>query len=140
MKNIKKLFKKDIPIIYTMEKCNYCIKVKEDLEKENINFIEKDIRENEDDWKKVMRITGHPNTPTVVFKDVYLSPMRDFSNPIVLIDILNELKNNNFNYQVHTLEKLKTMNYQISEAFNKLMETMQENNSTKTENNKNKKD
>ena len=31
-----KLFKKDIPIIYTMEKCNYCIKVKEDLEKENI--------------------------------------------------------------------------------------------------------
>ena len=50
------------------------------------------------------------------------------------------IKNDKHNYQVETFEKLKTMNYQISEAFNKLMETMQENNSTKTENNKNKKD
>ena len=37
-------------------------------------------------------------------------------------------------------EKLKTMNYQISEAFNKLMETIQKNNSITTEDNKNKKD
>ena len=66
--------------------------------------------------------------------------MRDFANPTILIDLLEDLKNDKHNYQVETFEKLKTMNYQISEAFNKLMEIMQENNSTKTENNKNKKD
>ena len=31
MKNIKKLFKKEIPIVYTMENCNYCAKLKGQL-------------------------------------------------------------------------------------------------------------
>ena len=122
MKNLKKIFSKEIPIVYTMESCTYCAKVKEDLEKENIKFIEKDIRENDKEWKKKIRITGHPNTPTVVFRGVYLAPMRDFNNPVVLIDILNELKENNLDYQVHTLEKIKTMNYQLAEAFKNLIE------------------
>ena len=140
MKNIKKLFKKETPIVYTMENCNYCTKLKEDFQENNIEFIEKDIRKNEKEWRSIVRTTGYPNTPTVSFKGVYLSPMRDFANPTILIDLLEDLKNDKHNYQVETFEKLKTMNYQISEAFNKLMETMQENNSTKTENNKNKKD
>ena len=121
-----RLFKKKLnkPVIYTMENCSYCKLTAEELEKANVSFVKKDINKYRTEWEKVMLITGLPKTPTIFFNDTYLLPMRDFRNPDQLVKILESLKNNK-DYNMITIEMLKTLNYNIAEAFNGLNKSIQ---------------
>ena len=121
-----RLFKKKLnkPIVYTMKNCSYCKLTIEELEKANVSFTQKDIDEYRPEWEEVMLVTGLPKTPTIFFNDTYLLPMRDFRNPDQLIKLLKSLENGK-NYNVITFETLKTLNYNIAEAFNNLNKSLQ---------------
>ena len=121
-----RLFKKKLnkPIVYTMKNCSYCKLTIEELEKANVSFTQKDIDEHRPEWEEVMLVTGLPKTPTIFFNDTYLLPMRDFRNPDQLIKLLKSLENGK-NYNVITFETLKTLNYNIAEAFNNLNKSLQ---------------
>jgi|TARA_R110001592_G_C12706098_1_gene707291 glutaredoxin len=122
-----RLFKKKLnkPVVYTMKNCSYCKLTIEELEKANISFTQKDIDEHRPEWEEVMLITGLPKTPTIFFNDTYLLPMRDFRNPDQLTKILDSLKDNKKHSNMIIIETLKTLNYNIAEAFNNLNKSLQ---------------
>jgi len=105
--------------VYTNEVCPYCRQVKEELTKNNIEFEDLLTINNKDNWQAIVNLTGMPTVPTVCFDDQYLVPGRDFSSADSLIKLIQNYKTSNFTTQEITLEKLKTLNYNISTAFNR---------------------
>ena len=103
-----------------MNTCGYCKQVKEELEKNNIEFETRLTSEWQEDWDKIINLTNAPTTPTVCYKDSYFVPTRDFSNPQQLITILNNFKKSEFDESRQILEKVKTLNSNINMAFGRL--------------------
>ena len=106
--------------IYTNENCPYCKQIKEHIEKENIEFINKDTSEFTEQWQNVVSLTGIPTVPTVKYKDEYFVPSRDFTNPQQLVNILKSFEKCKYSESKQILEKLKTLNYSMNMAFSKL--------------------
>ena len=77
-------------IIYTNETCPYCQQVKEELDKNNIEYINKLTNENLDEWQNITNLTGIPQVPTLFFKNNYFAPGRDFGNQQHLISIIKD--------------------------------------------------
>jgi len=107
-------------IIYTMSTCGYCKQVKEELEKNNIEFETRLTSEWQEDWNNIISLTNLPTTPTIYYKDSYFIPTRDFNNPQHLITILKNYKKSEFNESKQVLEKVKTLNSNINIAFGRL--------------------
>mgnify|MGYP005835355587 CR=1 FL=1 len=108
--------KKEI-IIYTNETCPYCKTIKEELEKENIKYVEKDVLEFANEWSSISELTGMPQLPTLVFDKEYFIPGRDYFNPEHLISLIKESKESSFDYSIRSFERIKTLNFNISNAF-----------------------
>ena len=106
--------------IYTTATCGYCKTIKEELEKNNIEFEERLINEWSDEWQKVNSLTGVPTTPTICYKDSYFIPVRDFGNAQSLIQLLKSFKKSEFSESKQILERIKTLNYSINTAFGRL--------------------
>ena len=106
-------------IIYTNETCPYCKQIKEELTKNNIKFENVLTSNEEDNWRAIVNLTGMPTVPTINFNGNYLVPGRDFGNTDSLIKLIQNYKESNFTIQEITLEKLKTLHYNISTAFNR---------------------
>ena len=106
-------------IIYTNEQCPYCKQIKEELEKNNIEFEDRLTTEFEEEWKNVNSLTNMPTIPTLLYKNNYFVPNRDFGSPTNLIAILNNFEESNFSIEIQTFEKIKTLNYNMSMAFNR---------------------
>ena len=106
--------------IYTNETCPYCKSIKEELTKANIEFENKFTNENEEEWQKIVNLTGMPTVPTIKYGDDFLVPQRDFGNPQNLINILNNESGSEYSYSRRTFEKMKTLNSNINMAFNRL--------------------
>ena len=66
--------------IYTLPNCPACKRLKETLTKENIEYVNKDTKEFDEEWKDVQRTTKTYFLPTIKIGDIYLSPNRDFKN------------------------------------------------------------
>ena len=111
---------KEKMVIYTMNNCGYCKLVKEELEKNNIEFEVKLVNEHQEEWDKIINLTSMPTTPTIYYKENYFIPSRDFSNPQQLITILNSFKKSEFSEARQVLEKVKTLNSNINIAFGRL--------------------
>ena len=107
-------------IIYTNEQCPYCKIVKEELTKNEIEFENRFTKDFEDKWQDIISLTGMPNVPTIHYKDSYLVPARDFPNPQTLISILQNFKELDFDDARQALERIKTLNYNMLTAFNRL--------------------
>ena len=105
--------------IYTQSTCGYCNTVKEELTKNNIEFEVKLIDEFKDEWDNVVGLTSLPTTPTICFKNNYFLPGRDFGNPQALIGLLKNFKESDFTLSHRNNEAIKTLNYNISMAFNR---------------------
>jgi glutaredoxin len=111
--------------IYTNNNCGYCKAVKEEFEKQNIEFENKNTEDYKKEWQDIVGITEMPTVPTIKYKGEFLVAGRDFGNPTNLIDIIsNGFKSHEFfsrykNEKI-TLEKIKTMNYNMGQAFGKL--------------------
>ena len=111
--------KKEITI-YTNETCPYCKTIKEELEKENIKFKEKLTSKFSNEWNTISELTGIPTLPTLVFNEEHFVPGRDFYNPEHLINIIKIYKKSKFDYSTRSFERIKTLNFNISNAFNQL--------------------
>ena len=74
--------------IYTNSTCGYCKQLKDELNKNDIEFKEKLISEFTVEWQDVVNLTGLPTTPTIKYKEEYFVPGRDYQNPQQLMNIL----------------------------------------------------
>ena len=106
--------------IYTNETCPYCKTIKEELEKKDIKFININTAEHKEAWDDIIKLTGVPTVPTIECGDEFLAPGRDFSNPAHLINIIENYRDNNYDYTRRTLEKVKTLNYNMGNAFHRM--------------------
>ena len=94
--------------------------VKEELTKNDIEFEVKLIDEFKDEWDKVTSLTNIPTTPTIYYKNNYFIPGRDFGNPQMLINLLKEFKESEFPLSYRNNEAIKTLNYNIAMAFQRM--------------------
>ena len=115
--------KKEITI-YTNETCPYCNTIKETLEKNDIKFIEKLISEYKEEWGDIGSLTNMSQTPTIIINNEYFVPGRDFFNPEHLINIIKEFKKSKFDYSIRSFERIKSLNFNILTAFNRLDTTL----------------
>lgn len=106
--------------IYTNETCPYCKAVKEELEKQDIRFLNRLTSEYPDDWNDIVSLTGMPNVPTIVYKDEIYVPGRDFQNPQALIKKIKLYVPPKYNDLKKAIEKIKTLNYSMSVAFSRV--------------------
>ena len=111
---------KDKIIIYTNQTCPYCKSLKDMFDKEKLSYIEKDTTKYQKEYRELTNLTNVPTVPLVVYKDNYFVGGRDYGTPQMLVDMLKDFKPSKFNDSKHTLERLKTINYYIFQAFNRL--------------------
>jgi glutaredoxin len=79
-----------VAIVYTMEGCPFCTMIKEELEKEDIPFIERDIQEYEEEYDEFSRVTENDYVPALMLLTLdenddasnvkLLAPDRDFQD------------------------------------------------------------
>jgi len=110
--------------IYTNDTCPYCKTIKDTLEKENIKFKEKLITEFEKEWEEITNLTGLPTLPTLFFNEEYFAPGRDFYSPEHLINVIKNAKKSKYDYSIRSFERIKSLNFNISNAFNQLQATL----------------
>ncbi len=55
-----------VAIVYTMEGCPFCQMIKEELEKNNLPFITRDIHEHEEEYEEFVRITENEYVPAMM--------------------------------------------------------------------------
>ena len=107
-------------IIYTNKNCPYCKQVIKSFNDNNIKYVSKITSEFQEEFNEISDLIGMSQVPLVVYKNQYFAPARDFPNPQVLIDRLKSFKESNFSETTQLLEKVKTLNFNISQAFAKL--------------------
>ena len=112
--------------IYTSKTCQYCDQVKKSLAESSITFTEIDIIEYKDVWSDVKELTATPITPTIKINNEFLLPGRDFVNPQNLVNLILDFKESQYSEGRRTLELIKTLNYNIYTAFNRLSAVLQQ--------------
>ena len=106
--------------IYTNKNCPYCKRIKEELLKNKINFNNIDTIENKNEWQDIVSLTSMPTVPTIKINKEYLVAGRDFGNPENLINIIKSFKNSKYDYTRQTLERVKTLNHNMGQAFQRM--------------------
>jgi len=107
--------------IFTNETCPYCKKVLEALTEDGGFVIETKLTsEFTDEFRQLSNLLGMGTVPLIIYDGNYLLPARDFRNEEHLIVILNSITNSNYDFDEMTYQRLITLNYNISVAFNKL--------------------
>jgi glutaredoxin len=105
--------------IYTNETCPYCKQIKEELTKNNIEFENIITSDNTEDWQAIVDFTGMATVPTICLNGEYFVPGRDFGNADLLIKLIQNYTPSLYTTEEVTLQKLKTLNYNMSMAFNR---------------------
>tara|TARA_R100000908_G_scaffold43775_1_gene20560 strand:+ start:148 stop:543 length:396 start_codon:yes stop_codon:yes gene_type:complete len=106
-------------IIYTNEACPYCKVVKEEFEKQNVEFEERLTKDHIKKWENIVNLTGLPSVPTVEYNNEYFVPGREFNSPNQLIDILKAWRKPTYSQSKMIFERIKSLNYSISMAFSR---------------------
>ena len=106
-------------IIYTNETCPYCKQIKEELIKNNIEFENILTTEDAEEWQAIVDFTGMPTVPTICLNGKYFVPGRDFSSANLLIKLIQNYTPSLYTVEEVMLEKIKTLNYNMSMAFNR---------------------
>jgi glutaredoxin len=112
--------KKEKITIYTNNNCDYCKQLKEELDKNNIEYTDIDTVKYVKVWQNVVDTTFIPTVPTVLYKDTYFVAGRDFANPSVLMKLLNEFEGFDYNDPKLTLERIRTLTYSMTLAFGRV--------------------
>jgi len=106
-------------IIYTNETCPYCKQIKEELTKNNIEFENILTTDDLEEWQAIVSFTGMPTVPTICMNGEYFVPGRDFGNAGLLIKLIQNYTPSLYTVEEVMLEKIKTLNYNMSMAFNR---------------------
>tara|TARA_R110000744_G_C19110439_1_gene534681 strand:- start:2 stop:490 length:489 start_codon:yes stop_codon:yes gene_type:complete len=103
--------------IYTLPNCPACKRLKETLSKEKIEYVNKDTKEFDEEWKDVQRTTKTYFLPTIKIGDTYLSPNRDFKNDEDAIRLIKDAMDGNLVESemgpVELRETMKTLLFQF---------------------------
>jgi glutaredoxin 3 len=105
--------------IYTNETCPYCKQIKEELTKNNIEFENILTTDDLEEWQSIVNFTGVPTVPTICMNGEYFVPGRDFGNADLLIKLINNYTPSLYTAAEDALERIKTLNYNMSMAFNR---------------------
>ena len=106
--------------VYTNDTCGYCQQVKQELIKKNIEFENKLTPDFAEEWQQIISLTGMPTVPTIKYNNEYFVAGRDFQNAQQMVNMLETFKESSFSESKKTLERMKTLNYNINMAFGKL--------------------
>ena len=106
--------------IYTNPNCKYCKSVKKSLIEKEIDFTELLTADFTDEWQAVVNLTGLPTVPTIYYKETYFVSGRDFGAPQHLINIIENFKASEYSVESQTLERVKTLNFNMGTAFQNL--------------------
>ena len=107
-------------IIYTNESCPYCKQVVEFFDNNDVKYINKITSEFQEKFDEISNLIDMAQVPLIEYKNQYFAPARDFPNPQLLVDRLKNFKESNFSETRQLLEKVKTLNFNISQAFVRL--------------------
>lgn len=79
-----------VTVVYTMKGCPFCTQMKEELEKNNILFIERDIDDFEEEYEEFVKVTKNEYVPSLMlitldkndepYNVKLLAPDRDYSD------------------------------------------------------------
>ena len=79
-----------VTVVYTMKGCPFCSMIKEELEKENIPFLERDIDEYQEEYDEFSKVTENDYVPSLMLLTLddkdnatnveLLAPERDFND------------------------------------------------------------
>ena len=105
-------------IVYSNATCPYCKQVKEKLTEKEIEFENRSTTDFQEEWNNIMLLTGMAQVPTILYKDAYFVPGRDYGNVDNLMMILERFnKMDDKLIQQNCLERIKTLTYHIQTAF-----------------------
>ena len=107
-------------IVYTSAACSYCKSVKEEFDKEGIEFEERMGENWRNEWQEVVNLTGMPTVPTIEYNNEYFVPSRDFGTPQQLISMLKAFTDSPYEQSKRTFERMKTLNYNMHQAFTRM--------------------
>ena len=117
----------NIITIYTNETCPYCKQIKKELNKANIEFNERLVKDWPAKWQEIINLTGLATTPTINYNEEYFIPGRDYMFPKQLIKLLTNKTFVEFidNSKI-AVERIKTLNYNMANAFQKLDQVLKQ--------------
>tara|TARA_R110002020_G_scaffold41145_1_gene121391 strand:- start:176 stop:580 length:405 start_codon:yes stop_codon:yes gene_type:complete len=107
-------------LIYANKNCPYCKAVKEEFNKNNIEFKNIDTVEQEDKWREVVNLTGVPTVPTIEYNNEYFVPGRDYGSADQVVGMIKTFTNSPHEQSKRVFERLKTLNYNIHQAFTRM--------------------
>tara|TARA_R100000951_G_scaffold10887_1_gene9151 strand:+ start:120 stop:530 length:411 start_codon:yes stop_codon:yes gene_type:complete len=111
--------------VYTQSGCGACIKIKEVLKQNNIEYKEKDVSAvYEEEFDTLAEIIGVWTTPTLVYNGHVLVSGRDFNNYDELPHVLNVYKDLKYDSQFVHLERFKTFVANTQDALEYIVETL----------------
>ena len=85
-------------IIYTMKGCPHCEHIKELLEESQIDFIGRDIDDNEEEYEEFKKLTGSDYVPALLIieknskeiKPYFYVPEKDFNEINEAVEIIKK--------------------------------------------------
>ena len=83
--------------IYTSKTCDYCQQMKNEFEKEKIQFEEKLTEDYKEDCQEIVNLTKITKNPTIEYKNKCFIAGRDYMNTKKLKEILKIFKNSKYN-------------------------------------------
>jgi glutaredoxin len=89
-----------VAVVYTMKGCPFCSMIKEELEKENVSFLERDIYEYEEEYDEFSKVTENEYVPALMLLTLddednptnvkLLAPDRDFNDIYEGVEIVKQ--------------------------------------------------
>lgn len=55
-----------VAVVYTMEGCPFCQQIKEELKKNKLPFVERDIHEHQDEYDEFVKVTENEYVPAMM--------------------------------------------------------------------------
>ena len=79
-----------VTVLFTMNGCPFCTSIKEEFKKNNVDYIERDIHQNEDEYNQFVELTQNEFVPSMMLLTIdenentsnikLLAPERDFQD------------------------------------------------------------
>ena len=87
-----------VVVLFTMEGCPYCVQMKEELNKLNLEYVERDINEHEEEYDLFVEVTENDYVPAFMIieqpdgdsKTHLFAPERDFNEIEEGVKIIKE--------------------------------------------------
>ena len=96
--------------LFTLPNCPACKRLKETLEKEGIEYTNKDTKDFADEWTEIQNITKTYFLPTLKMGDMYFSPNRDFKNDQEAVELIKKVNSGEMvEHEMTPLELRETM-------------------------------